>query len=167
MFLNGASLSSYCCMVCLIERNVSNLTDCDWRINVTLKDKHSFVLYIFIWSQRCTLKITKHQELSRKRGGKVNSEECSLSFCTRLPDRCCSVIKQTAAFFTAVQKPDFTAGGYGHKLFNWSVLTAGRGWWVTVPDTPPSSSCVTNEQQPDRFNFNVNFVFQLENLSLI
>lgn len=56
----------------------------------------------------------------------MNSEECSLNCCKSLPDRCRWVIKETAALFTAVLKPAFTADVYGSKLFNcnyrWRVV---------------------------------------------
>lgn len=44
----------------------------------------------------------KKWDCSRKRRGKVNSEECSLALCTQLPDRCGRIIKEAAVRLTAV-----------------------------------------------------------------
>ncbi len=61
----------------------------------------------------------------------MNSEECSLTLCTRLPDRCCS---ETAALFTAAQKPAFTAGAYGRSSFEWSCFNSRIKYMTPQPE---------------------------------
>lgn len=160
MFLNWASGSAAVCPVHLKREMVlSNLET--WQSIIDLK----------IFLQECVRRfgtsaallathsfdhITVVLRSGMKQEERREGELWGMLFnnCTRLPDRYCWVIKETAALFTAVKKKKKTSPLLMQVLMEANCLigalsTADGGYWI-IDTLPLSSHVTTNSSLMDR-----------------